>query len=157
MPVPKPIVVKYNDLHQSVKEKVAGLVEKRLDRAVVTGVFSPFSLAAGMTVKVGAVKGRAEAVAAAMALASPLAAYKVAGPEIRDRTSLVGEAVRRMGVLDKKGEIKVEKVRQTHPFAYVNSKGDIVLVPATRLQKALAKAQETFLRHAVPGRQRMRL
>lgn len=75
------------------------------------------------------------------------------------RMTKLKKGIQKVGFIDKEKKINVKKIRKTHPFAFVNRKGDVILVPKTRFQEALYRAQLTFLKHILPtpGRYRIEL
>lgn len=49
---------------------------------------------------------------------------------------------------------KMEKLRETHPLFIVDLKGNIHLIPRSKFEESLKKAQKTFLKHILPFRYR---
>jgi len=180
MAAPKHIVIKHEDLHPEVKGWVANVLQSRHNRLYVdykdyapggfytwrkhrkiplgAGIGSAigFFTGAGVGVPEHVAKGMGYGVLAG-ALVGGLTPYKLGSRDVRRSTGKVGKAIKETGKIDLLGQFKVAEVRKTHPFAFVNRKGDLVLVPKTRFQRALASAQKTFLKHVVPGRYRIHL
>ncbi len=168
---PRHIIVKHVELHPEVKRRVREVLSFRENRSHIL----PSLFAGGL---VGAAGGfftdlflkemrNPEGldllartwppyVVGGAALAKAIT-YKVGSKPVRASTSDITGAIRRIGSFDTKGRFNVTALKSTHPFAFVNRRGDVVLVPKTVFQKALAASQQTFLKHVVPGRYRVKL
>ncbi len=162
MPLPqRRFVIRNRDLHPEVAEKVGLLLEARGKRVGTTfdldsSLPMPVALAGagGMFVWVFAGEKGIAPAAATGALLGGLVGYKVGSPVVRKAANEVQRAALKAGHLHKEGVFDVHEVNKTH-LGFVDRKGNLVLVPKTRIQKALLLAQKTFLKHVVPGRMRL--
>ncbi len=163
----KRLVIKHEDLHSEVKQKVNELLAARQKRitgmlpfevavsmpvaAIIGGTFGPFAF---KSIEKGMPLG---AALATLPSASAMAAqYKAGSPAVREATGRIIKKGK-TAFLDWRNTISVAHARETHPFLIVDRKGNVHLIPKTKYQTALAKAQQTFLKHVVPGRYRAKL
>ena len=58
--------------------------------------------------------------------------------------------------IDAAGRHKIEALRKTHPFAKINRKGDVILLPNTGFQRALHAAQQSLVKGLIPARYRIK-
>ena len=56
--------------------------------------------------------------------------------------------------IDKGNKHLVSKLAETHPWFFLNHRGDLVFVPKSKFQEGLARAQKTFWKHVIPFRYR---
>ncbi len=174
LPPGKRIVVKFSDLHPDTRVMINELKAWRKLRLKETGKGAAIGAGIGaatpiilnllfnyLATKTGRPKGGFPTFVylAAPAIGSgvlSLLNYKLFSPDVRQATRDVGSYIRAKSI-DAAGKLKAEEVRKTHPFAFVNRKGDVVLLPNTAFQRALAKAQGTFLKHVLPARYRVKI
>ncbi len=156
------IVVERDKLHPKVRDAVDRLLLRREARkrtasyGFIEGSMIGFLLAT-MSQADTNIMGKAAAPLILGAGSLPiLFGYKMRSKGVRTETQAVEKAIRNFGI-DAKKEIEISEVKETHPFAFINWKGDVVLVPETTVQKALYKAQQTFFKHVTPGRYRAKL
>ncbi len=180
MAAAKHIVIKREELHPKVNGWIQNVLDSRHNRLNIDykdygpgGFYTwrkhrKIPIGAGMGSAVGFFTGPvlsgAEHIGKGLgygvltgALVGGVTPYKLGSARVRRRTSDVEEAIKKEGAIDSAGRFKVAEIRKTHPFAFVNRRGDVVLVPNTRFQRGLAAAQKTFLKHIVPGRYRIHL
>ncbi len=159
----KLLTIRYGNLHPDVIKKVNALLDARDERTSNTFpdrsdilAEGAFILGAGAwTLSNSVLKGLAlGALVPAVALTVE---YKGGSPEVREATKGVVEKGKEVEFLDKQKTISVMHARETHPFLIVDRHGNVHLIPKTKYQTALARAQRTFLKHIVPGRYRAQL
>ena len=167
----KRIVIKNADLHPEVKASVDSVMASRKGRVFLNNIPGVGALGATFvffgfphTVAESVISGTATAAAA-------LVAHKMSSVPIRRETRGMGEKIHALeenkkkfawialspsrGALDRSGEYKIRALKATHPFGFVNRRGDIVLVPNTTFERLLRKAQQNKVaREFVPGRYR---
>ncbi len=171
----KRFVVPYSQLHPEVMRHVNGVLGARSERikertkawsgrrsehetslaeratigAGVTGfMFSPaLTHGAKGAIALGALAGGAAGLSAAHQ-------YKMHSGEVRARTEALGRALQKVRHVDAANQHEVAKLGESHPFGFVDRRGNLVFVPRNTLEKGLAKAQQTFLKHVTPGRHR---
>ena len=159
----KKLVIKHKDLQPQVKQEVKALLDARKKRtenmipekadllvetAVLLGLGTGFlsnSIAKGV------------GMGALITIGGLIPGYKVGSPAVLKATKGVVEKGKEIEFLDAQKTISVTHARETHPFLIVDWRGNVHLIPKTKFQNALAKAQRTFLRHVVPGRYRAQL
>ncbi|MDP3742563.1 MAG: hypothetical protein Q8R15_04570, partial [Candidatus Micrarchaeota archaeon] len=59
--------------------------------------------------------------------------------------------------IDAAGQHRIEALRKTHPFAKINRKGDVILLPNTGFQRALHAAQQSLFKGLIPARYRVKI
>ncbi len=160
----KRLVIKHEDLHPVIKQKVEELLNARKKRINETfpertdllaeGAF--LSGAVAWTLSEGSV-AKSVAVGALVPAVTLSALYKSVSPAVRQTTKDVVEKSKEIEFLDAQKKISVTHARETHPFLVIDRRGNVHLIPKTKYQNALAKAQQTFLKHIVPGRYRAQL
>ena len=159
----KKLIIKYNNLHPHLKSNVRELLlarEKRIDAVrllsiAVTGQVGSLLALQALKAPDRVVEGL---TAGTLFPAAALVGQYVAGsPLVHEATSNISEKAKEIGFLDAQKTISVTHVRETHPFLVVDGHGNVHLIPKTKFQNALAKAQRTFLKHVVPGRYRAQL
>ncbi len=159
----KHLVINREDLHPEVKQKVQELLAARKNRIAETfpkrtdivlgtgfllGMNAGFSNPVVKPIAIGAL---------ASGIMLSAGAYRRGSLWVREATERVTEKGKAVEFLDKQKTIGVTHARESHPFLVVDRKGNVHLIPKTRYQAALAKAQRTFLKHVVPGRFRAKL
>ncbi len=154
----KRLVIKHEDLHPQVRQKVKVLLgaRKKRTRKVFSGLkYVPpavlFGSIAGADTH-SALTGLV--IGSLMPVSAVATGYALGSPLVRKATERVVEKAK---FLDAQKTISVAHARETHPFLIVDRHGDVHLIPKTKYQTALAKAQRTFLKHVVPGRYRAKL
>ena len=168
MPSAKSIVIEHRDLYLPVRRQARDIVSARKSRigGAVASVF-PGAIVGGV---IGVVPSwladkpfneysRRDIGVSAGVSATALAflGYKLGSRSVRLRTNELVDVIRSARTIDARGRFKPNEIRRTHPFLYVNQKGDVVLVPKTIFQKAIASAQHSFLKEIIPTRYRTRL
>ena len=88
---------------------------------------------------------------------SSIKAYASLSPRIRQDTEELARKVSPTSLalaFDTAGKFAVSRYRKTHPYLLVDRKGNVVLLPATRFNRAIHFLQRTWFRDFVPGRWR---
>ena len=173
------VVVRYGQLHPTVKRAVNHLLQARGSRMEILIPDEPQNSPPILLGAVGALFGGLGSVsnafweawpehllynpfkgAAIGGLASAVlagyAGYKAGSPRVRLLTKVVGRTIRRVGVVDFRRQIKHEDYAVSHPVRIVDRNGNILLISKGTLRSAYARARETFLKHALPGREPFR-
>jgi hypothetical protein len=162
----KNIKIKFNQLNYEVKKNVEELVKSRKSRAesTIQGIEAGLALGAITETSINAMLQQIGEkpvihVIALIPLGSIVGAfsqYKKGSKEVGHSTKSLGKFISKSKFLDEKELFDVAKYRETHPFAFVKRNGDLILVPKTRFQKTLVKAQNTFLEELIPARERIK-
>lgn len=151
MPYPRSrMTIARENLNPAIRKGIDAVLESRRNRVVTPAVTAAFMV----PINLFKVSNRAENL---MLPAIAALAYKSMSAEVRKNTEHLGDTIRNAKQLDALGRISSEQMRETHPYAFVNRKGGLVLVPKKEMESALFHAQRTFLKHIVPGRYRVEL
>ncbi len=163
-PAQKRIVIPYRNLHPTLQNQIDQVLSAREDSrhpdellaASFSGAYG--GAAAGWLGSLSTKGMWPMAVGAALgSTVVPVTMYKKHSRIVREHTATIASELKQLKHFDAGEQHHIETLRETHPFGFVNQHGDVVLVPKTRVQTALAKAQQTFLKHIVPGRFRFNL
>jgi len=143
-------IVRYEDLHPAVRKEVDRVKATRRMRIAVPlvagGTLLPLNLF--------------RAAEPAQNIGLPVIAavsYKSYSPEVRRHSAYVGDAIRNAGAVDAEKKVRPDEARKTHPYFYIGKGGDIILLPINSVENAVAKAQQTKLKHILPARYRVKL
>lgn len=160
------IVVKKEELHPEVREKVDLLIKARKERSsnILSGGFEEPTSILGLGAISGLAIGGIASIFTSPAIGVTSGAlggiglglignYKEASPEVRKATDAVYGAIRKNDVVDERGEHKAAKLRTTH-VGFVDRKGNVHLLSRTLVQRALLAAHKTLLVHLLPTRKR---
>ena len=168
------IIVKHDELHPQIKSIVKDLLETRKIRnkdSLLVGLI--FGAAGSVIGKTGGsfiddfnenLLERAPLDFPWMlASAGSLAAFGIA-TEYTHMSKEVNELHRQLATalklrpLKKDNSLKVQDLKDTHPLVIVDRKGNLHFIPKTTYQRAVARAQETFLgKLGITGRKRINL
>ncbi|MDP3742693.1 MAG: hypothetical protein Q8R15_05240, partial [Candidatus Micrarchaeota archaeon] len=145
------IVVKHEDLHANLKEDVKTVLKSRRYRRGSTivdgmmgglvGAASFFAINLPEKRLIPPTTQNLLGLTGVGAAVGGLLGYKVDSKLVRSNTRNTFSKTPSYGSIDASGEHKVEELRKTHPFAIINRKGDVILLPNTRFQRALHAAQ----------------
>lgn len=169
----KHIIVPHEKLHPTVKRYVASILSTRRERTrevpgalafggiLSTILVAPLALARKAPIPVNL--AIAAGIAAGGAGISAFHEYKGRSPKVRHFSERIRNAFDQQldaepaTHLDTDKLHPVSELKESHPFGFVDRKGNVVLVPNTRFQRGLVKAQQTFLKHVLPARYRFKL
>lgn len=144
------ITVRFEHLHPEVRHRVANVREKRMERLV----YSTAPTAAALT--------SSDTASSRLAMAGTGGVIWMANSGFVVRHSKeVGDSLARYGIVAKEHAGRynlpgLATLRKTHPFMIVNRRGDLHFLKGSVVQRALARAQDTFLASLIPARKRVR-
>ncbi len=153
------IVVKHDNLSPMLKSQVTNALIDRENRLTLSGFMGIIpglgSAAIGTVLPVSITTRQVLLASGGIAAVTGLLGYKNGSREVR--TSTRSALTRNAYSIDAAGKHKVEELRKTHPFAKINRKGDVVLLPDTKFQRALHAAQQSLFKGLIPARYRVKI
>ncbi len=157
----KHIVIKHEDLHPEIAGAVSEVIGWRAAKKM------DLSLGAKVGAAIGAVPlffGHLDGIPTKekmpLAIATLLSAtttgtligYRLGQTRRDNAMAGVQNSIKANTHLDADKKHEIAKLRKTHPLFLVTHRGDVVLVPNTRVQRAFKKAGETFFKGLVRSR-----
>ncbi|MBI5224240.1 hypothetical protein HY989_00040 [Candidatus Micrarchaeota archaeon] len=163
----KRIVIPNNELHPDFEHQIDAILNARKFRSLNRTTAAAFSVA-GITLskEIGGNGGFYLGMLGGAGAGHFLIDARKNNVDVRRLTRAMPEIINietwknskrpELASFDKYGEYKINKLDKTHPFRFIDRKGNLHLLPSSKVQRALYRAQQTFLREIVPGRQRFK-
>lgn len=157
------VIVKNEHLHPEVRESIASLLGMRTIRgrlSIYSGLLPVAVAAPAFWVRdIPAPTAKSLVISSLFGALGAGASVFSSNQIVANQTARVANKVSQHGLLAPEHKTGYElpdlkELRKTHPLMLVDRKGNLHLVPRTRLQQAIAKAQETFLKQILPFRKR---